>query len=147
MNGQRHAIDQAVRHLDGLNGEGADAKTFSRPDLDQFGVIQQPVLFQFVFDVSQRELGGKDGHVQLGKQPGNGADMVQVPVRQDYAAHARTVVDEISEVRDHDIDAEQLGLWKHEPGVDHDNVVAPAYGHAVHPEFAKATERNDLKFS
>ena len=147
MYGQGDAIDQAVRDLDGLNGECAQAKAFSGADLIEHGAVEQSVLFQLVFDIGQRELGGKDRHVHLGEQPGNGTDMVHVPVRKHDAAHVRTVGDEVGEIGDYDIDAEQLGFGKHQPGIDDDDVVAPAHGHAVHAEFAEAAEGNDLKLS
>ena len=54
---------------------------------------------------------------------------------------------QIGDVGDDDVDAEQFGFGEHEPGVDDDNVVAPANGHAVHAEFAEPTERYDLEFS
>ena len=73
--------------------------------------------------------------------------MVFVAVGEHDAAHVLAVLDEIGDVGDDDIDAEQFGFGEHEAGVDDDNVVAPANGHAVHAEFAEAAEGNDLQFS
>ncbi len=136
VDGQRDAIHQAVRHLDGLDGEGPDAKRLPGADFVQHGVVEQPVLVQLVLDVGQGELGAVDRDVQLREQPGNGADVVLVPVRQNQGANMIAVLDEIADIRHDDVDAEQLRFGEHQSGVDHDDVVAPAHGHAVHSKFA-----------
>ena len=64
--------------------------------------------------------------------------MIFVAVGENDSAHTLAVFGEIGNVRDHDVDAQQFGLGEHEARVDHDNVVAPADGHAVHAEFAEA---------
>ena len=80
---QRDAVHQRVGHADRLDGERPDARTSPRSDLDQLGFVEQLVLFELAFDVGQRELGAVDGHVQLAQNPGQAADVVLVPVRQD----------------------------------------------------------------
>ena len=60
---------------------------------------------------------------------------------------ALAVFDEIGNVGDDDVDAEQFGFGEHESGVDDDDVVAPADGHAVHTELAQAAEGDNLQFS
>ena len=49
------------------------------------------------------------------------------------------------EIGDNDIDAHQLRVGEHHAAVDDDDVVAVAQGHAVHPEFAEAAERDYLQ--
>ena len=73
--------------------------------------------------------------------------MVFVAVGEDDAADALAVFGEIGNVGDDDVDAEQFGFGEHESGVDDDDVVAPADGHAVHTELAQAPERDNLQFS
>jgi hypothetical protein len=65
--------------------------------------------------------------------------VVFVAVRENDGANALAVLDEIGDVGDNDVDAEELGFREHEAGIDDDNVVAPAHGHAVHAEFAETT--------
>ena len=65
MNGQRDAIDDAVRHPYRIDGEGTDAEAFGRLDLNEISVIEEPVFFQFVFDKSKRELGAINGDVEF----------------------------------------------------------------------------------
>src|SRR5215472_16046568 len=109
--------------------------------------LAQVGLVELVFDVSQGELCAIDRDVEFGENPGQRADMVFVAVCEDDAAHALAVFDEVGNVRNDDVDAEKFGLGEHEAGVDDDDVVTPAEGHAVHSELAKAAERNDVKLS
>ena len=54
------------------------------------------------------------------------------------------ILDEIGNVGDNNVDAQQLGLGKHETGIDDDDVVCPAKRQAVHSEFAQTAEGDDL---
>ena len=128
-----------------VNGSGLEALVGAH--LAQVGVVEQSVLVELVFDVGERELGAPDGHVQFGEKPGQGADVILVAVGEDDAAHALAIFDEIRNVGDDDVDAEQFGFGEHEAGVDDNDVVSPAHGHAVHAELAKAAQRDDLQFS
>ncbi len=46
-----------------MDGERPYLETFIRLDLAQIGIVEQSVLFQFVFHVGERELRAKDRHV------------------------------------------------------------------------------------
>ena len=115
--------------------------------LAQVGVVEQSVLVELVFDVGERELGAPDGDVEFGEHPGQRADVVFVAVGEDDSANALAVFGEIGNVGDDDVDAEEFGFGEHESGIDDDDVVSPANGHAVHAELAEAAEGNDLQFS
>ena len=147
VNGQRHAIHQAVRDLNRTNGEGADLEAVTGANLVEHGVVQQRVFFELAFDQGQRELGAIDRNVELRQHPGQPADVIFVSVRQDDRAHVRPILDEVGYVGYDDIDAEQFGFREHEPGIDDDDVVAPANRHAIHAEFAESTEGNNLELS
>src|SRR5215467_550592 len=73
--------------------------------------------------------------------------MILVAVCEDDATHALAIFNEVRNVGDDDVDAEEFGLGEHKPGVDDDDVVTPAEGHAVHSELAEPAERNDVKLS
>ncbi len=126
---------------------GPILKRCSRPNLVQVGVIKKPMLVEFVFDIGQSELGAPDGHVQFGQNPGQRADVVLVAVGKDDGAYALTVLGEIRNVGDDNVDAQQFGFGEHEAGVDDDNVVTPAHGHAVHSELAEPAQRHNMQFS
>ena len=144
---QRNAIHQAVRDLNGMDGERPDLEAFAGPNLAQIGVVEQTVLVQLVFDIGQREFGAPDRHIQFGKNPRQRANVVFVAVGQNDAAHPLAVLDQVGDVGNDDVHAQQFGFGEHQSGVDDDDVVAPAHGHAVHAEFAKAAERHEMEFS
>ncbi len=147
VNRERDAIHQTVRHPNGMNGECTDLKALASTNLAQVGIFEQPVLVKFVFHVGQRELGAPDRHVKLGENPGQSADVIFVAVSEHDPAHPLPVFDEIGNIGNHDVHAEQFSLGEHQPGVDHNNVIAPAHGHAVHTELAEAAEGHNLQFS
>src|SRR5690349_7270556 len=147
VNGQGDAIHQAVRYLDGIDGERADLEAFAGLDLVEHGIIEQRVLFQLALDVGERELGTVHRNIELGEQPGQPSDVVFMAVGKDNGAHAFTIFEQVAEVGDDDVDAQQLGFGEHQARVDDDDVVTPANGHTVHSEFAESAERYDLKFS
>ena len=142
-----NAIDQAVRDLDRMDGERSGLEALVGAHFAKVGVVEQAVLVEFVFDVGERELGAPDGDVEFGEDPGQCADVIFVAVSEDDSANALAVLDEIGNVGNDDVDAEEFGFGEHESGVDDDDVVSPANGHAVHAEFAEAPEGNDLQFS
>ena len=137
MDGERDAINQAVRHLQRMNGERPNLEALSGANFAQVGVVEQLVFVELIFDVGQRELGAPDGNVQFAENPGQGADVVFVAVREDDAAHMLAIFEQVRNVGDDDVDAQQLGFGEHQAGVDDDDVVAPADGHAVHTELAQ----------
>jgi hypothetical protein len=47
---------------------------------------------------------------------------------------------EVSDVGNDNIHSEQFGFGEHKAGVDDDNIVTIAHGHAVHSEFAKTAK-------
>ena len=144
MDGQRHAVHQAMRHLDGIDGERPDLEALAGLDLVELGIIQQAMLFQLAFHIGQRELGAVDRDVELRQQPGQRADVVFVPVGQHHGAHMLAILDQVAEVGNDDVHAEQFGFGEHQAGIDDDDVIAPANGHAIHAKFAESTQRNNL---
>ncbi len=115
-------------------------------DLDQRGFVEQLVLFEFAFDVGQREFGGVDGNLELAENPGQAADVVLVAVGEDDGADVLLVLNQVGDVGNDDVDAQQLRFGEHEAGVDDDDVVFPAKGEAVHAELAEAAEGDDFQF-
>src|SRR5271169_2517907 len=130
-----------------MNREHASLEALPGANLAQVGVVEQSVLVKLVFHIGKRELRAPHRHVEFGKNPRKRADVILVTVGKDNAANALAVLDEIGNIRNHNVDAEQFSLGEHKARVDHNNVVAPAHGHAVHTELAEASEGNNLQFS
>jgi|GEM_PF-4372596 len=133
-------------NADGEDGKDAEVEAAAGEDFDEFGVVEEAMLFELAFDVGEGELGAVDGDVEVGEDPGEAADVVLVAVGEDDAADFGAVLDEVGDVRDDDVDAEELFFGEHEAGVDHDDVVAVVECEAVHAELAESAERDYLQF-
>src|ERR1017187_7282685 len=138
MNGEGYAIHQAVRHLDGADGEGADLDAVPGAHFVEIGVVEQAVFVEFVLDIGQCELRTPYGNIQFRENERQGADVVFVSMGENYAAYPLPVLGEVGNVGNHDIHAQKFGLGKHQAGVNDDNVVTPTHRHAVHSELAQA---------
>jgi len=125
-----------VRDADGHDGEDAEVETTAGEDLDEFGIVQQAVLVELALDVGEGELGAIDRDVELGEDPGKATDVVFMPVCEYDAADLVAVLDEVADVGNDDVDAEQLFFGEHQASVDYDNVVAVAESETVHAELA-----------
>src|SRR3954468_12045215 len=147
MDGECDAIHHAMRNLDRMNGERSQLESLARLDLVHLCVIEQAVFFQLALDERQRELGPVDGDVQLGEDPRQSANVIFVRVGEDDAANLLAILEQVSDVGNNDVHAQQFGFGEHEPGVDDDDLVSPANGHAVHSELAKATKGDYVKFA
>src|SRR5580765_4808332 len=51
VDGERDAIDETVRDLDGMNCESSKLDAFVGTHLTKIGVVEQTVFIEFVFDV------------------------------------------------------------------------------------------------
>ena len=111
---------------------------FSPGTISMSSASSRGVLFELAFDVGEGELGAVDGDVELGEDPGKSADVVFVAMGEDDGADVLLVLDEVGDIGDDDVDAEELGLGEHEAGIDDDDVVFLAEGEAVHTELAES---------
>jgi hypothetical protein len=125
-----------VSDANGQDSERADAEAAAGQDLDQLGVIEQAVLFELALDEGEGELSSVDRDVELGKDPGQAADVVLVAVGEHDGANLVAILGEVGDVGYNDIDTEELLFRKHQAGIDHDDVIVPTQGEAVHPELA-----------
>ena len=94
-------------------GAEAAAGTFGgiRMAADSLGIIEQTVFVQLVFHVGQREFRSPDWHIQLGKNPRQCADMIFVPMCEDYCPNPLPVFEQIRNVGNHDVDNRNLSRW------------------------------------
>ncbi len=144
VDGERDAVDEGVRDADGHDGECAEGEAVAGEDFDEFGVVEEAMLFELAFDVGEGELGTVDGDVEVRQDPRKAADVILVSVGEDDAADFAAVLDEVGDVGNDDVDAEELFFGEHEAGVDDEDVVAVVEGEAVHAELAESTKRNYL---
>ncbi len=142
VDGEGDAVDERVRDADGHDREGPEGEALAGQHLDQVGVVEEAVFVEFALDEGEGEFGSVDGNVQLGEDPGQAADVVFMAVREQDGFDLVAVFGEVGDVGDDDVDAEEFFFGKHQAGVDDDDVILPAEGHAVHTELAEATQRN-----
>jgi len=146
MNRQRHAVDQRVRHADRHHRKRPQRKPPAGNHFNQVRIVEQVVLFKLALDQGQRELSPVHRNIQFGKNPRQTADVVLVPMSQQNRANLLAVFRQIADIGNDNVDAQQLFFGKHQSGIDDENVILPADGHAVHTELAEATQRNYLQF-
>src|ERR1700679_2377583 len=104
------------------------------------------MLFQLALNISQRELSAIHRDIQLRQNPRQSANVVFMPMGQNDRANLLAVFSQIADIRDDNVHTQQLFFRKHQTGIDDDNVILPAEGHAVHTELTKAAQRNHLQF-
>src|SRR3954470_21920592 len=101
------------------------------------------VFFELRFHERQRQGGAIHGTVDVGQNVCNGADVILVSMGQHQ--RRQLVLLELPQIRNDQIDTEQLRLRKHDAGIDQDGGVAAGDDHHVHAELAQAPERNQLE--
>ena len=131
------AVYQRVGDANGHYAERTESEALSWEDLDEFSVIQEPMFFQFAFDIGEGELCAVNGYVEFGEDPGKATDVIFVTVGEHDAANHRTVFDEVGDVGDDNVDSEEFFFGEHQTGVDYENVVTKAEGKAVHTELTE----------
>ena len=144
-NGQGHGAHDGVRHADELDFEGADLENLFGLDVDEAGLLIEVVLFHTALDQGQGEIGSVDGDSDIGKEIGDGADVVLVAMGEDQGADELLVFLEKTQVGHHQVDAQQLGLGEHHSGIDDDDVIAVADGGHVHAKLAASTQGDYLQ--
>ncbi len=104
-----------------------------------------PCSSSFGCDEREREPRAVHRAVDSIDHVGDGADVVLVAVRQHERANAPAIRIEHVQVGNDEVDAEQLGLGKHDAGIDEDSGIAAGDEHHVHAELAQPAERNDIQ--
>jgi hypothetical protein len=145
-NGQCDGADDRVGDVDELDLKRPNLNDFLGPDSSELDLVVEVELFEAAFDQGAGESSGVDGNVKLTDEVRNRSYMVLVAVGKDKGADGVPVLLEETQVRCNNIDAKEFVLGKHHAAVNDDSVLAIAYRHDVHAEFAEAAEGNDLKF-
>ena len=101
------------------------------------------VLRKLRLDEREREGRAVDGALENLEDVRHGADVVLVSMRQDQGGDV--VLLQLAQVRDDEVDPEQLGLGEHHASIDEDGSVAAGDNHHVHAELAQAPERHELE--
>src|SRR6185312_2549026 len=138
--GQRDGAHNRVSNMNELDLERSKRDTIAGLNGVQIRLVQKFVLFQTPLDQREREIGTVHRNLELGKQERHRPDVILMAMRENQAANHIGVLLKVGEVGSNDIDAEQFRFRKHHAGVDHDDVLAIAKRHRIHPEFAKPAD-------
>ena len=103
------------------------------------------MLLELVFHESHREAAAVNRNVQVGKDERKRANMVFVAVRQEDGFDFALVFEQVADVGDDDVDAEQFVVGEHHAGIDDDDGSAAAERHHVHAKFAESAQRNNFE--
>ena len=143
MDRHRHAVRHAVRDAQELHGERADLDAVARRDGPEPRLRVLAALRQLRLDQRERQRRAVHRAVHVRQHVRDRADVILVPVRQ----HQRLdpVLLELPQIRDDQIDAEQVRLRKHHTGIDHDGRPAAGDDHHVHAELAEPAERDQFE--
>ena len=113
-----------------------------RLDLVQLHRGKVVEFFELGLQQPKRKAGSVYRHLQIGNNVGNGADMILVPVRQDYGPQVVPLFQEVADVRQHNIDAVHLLLGKFEAGVKKNGIISVFEEKHVFPDIPDAAQRN-----
>ncbi len=146
LDGQAHAVREAVAGVEELHGEAADLDFGLRGDRVQRHFAQQPVLAQLAF---QQPAGQRRG-IDWGLQPlfdhvGQAADVVFVAVGQEDAFDRVQLIQQVFDVGDHDIYAVHLRGGEHQAHINDDDVVVVFHNHHIFADFAHAAQGQDAQ--
>src|SRR5437870_1300774 len=128
MHSERDAIHKAVRDLNRMNGERANAEAVTRVYFAEVYLVQQFMLFELVFHIGEGEFCSPDRDLEFRQDPGKGADVVFVAMGEHDGANPLAIFLQVRDIGNNDIHAQQLGFREHQAGVDDNDVVTPAHG-------------------
>ncbi len=140
---ERHAIGHAVGHTQELDRERADGDALARPHRHQTLLDLLAVFLELGFDKRERQRRAIHRALHDRQHMRDRPDVILVPVRQDERRDP--ILLELPQIRDDEVDAEQLGLGKHHAGIDQDGRVTAGDDHHVHAELPEAAERDDFQ--
>ena len=134
----------AVRNRNELDIEHADHATLAVFDHDEFGLAEQASFFNAVASETKRDGRAVDGEAQFAQQVLQGAHVIFVTMRGNTANNAAGVLTQPREIGKHEIDAMHVGIGKHQPTVDHQQLVVLFDDHAVAADLTETAEEVDL---
>ena len=121
VNRVAHRIWDRMPDTERLDGERSDLEVIAWVERAQ-GICRDLVLFQLVGEESSGEGAGVDRHAwQLGQDVRERANMILVPMRDQYGLDRRLALPEVADVWDDDVDAEGRVVREGEPTVDKDD--------------------------
>ena len=137
---ERAGLNDAVGEVNHFDAKRADLERRAGVHFAQVDAFLETVFGQLGARQRQGEGRAVNGRVHLVQNVGERTDVVFVAVGEQNGAQTVLVLAQVSDIGNHDIHAQQLGVREHDAAIDHDHVVAALEGHHVHAELAQASE-------
>ena len=135
------AVEDAVRHPDGVHAEGADLHGLAgheRPQLRLDTALLEPLAGE-----AEGEAAPVDGRRRGRERVGQRADVVLVAVREEDPAEPLRALGEVLEVGHDRVDPGHLGGREEHTGVEQQEVLLPLQHEGVEAELAEPAERDE----
>src|SRR5690606_28718740 len=104
---------------------------------------EQAVLFELRLDEAERERGAVDGHSELPQDVRQRPDMVLVAVAEDDRPHPSLALDEVGDVRNHQVDAKHFVVGEHDAAVEDEDFAVLLDGPEVLSDLTGPAERKE----
>ena len=144
VNGEGDAVGHAVRDADELDLERSNRDPIARPDGDEAIAFVDSVLLQLRLDQRQRQRRRVNRTGDVRQHVWYAADVILVTVREDQRGDMPPLL-QIRQVRDDQIDAQELRVGEHDARVHDDGRVTPGECEHVHAELAEPAERYNFE--
>ncbi len=142
---QSHAIRNTVGDVKELDLERPDREPISAAHRVKGHSIEQVMPLQLDLGHAARQLRRIDRCVDLGHEVAQGADVILVPVCQEDGPDLILLVQQVSEIGDHQVDAQHVALWEHQPAVDDDDLLVVFQDHHILAHLAEPAEGEDAQ--
>ena len=145
LDGEADRIWNRMVHTDETDAEAADIDDVALHDgMEHRGV--DAVLFETSLEDAEREARAVDRNADLLEHIRQRADMIFVAVCEHDGLDLVAVLEEIRDIRNHEIDAEHILLREHETGINEQDLILIADDRHILANLSQTAERNDLQF-
>ena len=128
---------------DETDREAADVDDVALHDRMQVARVDA-VLLETALEDAERQARAVDRHMDLLEDVWQGADMILMAVRQHNGLDLVTVLDEIADIRDDEIDAEHVFIREHQSRIDDENLIIHADDGHILADLPQASKGDDL---
>ena len=139
-----HRFGDRVGYRNRLDFHGSGFVLLAGGDGGDIGVLDASAFFEAGAEEGFAERAGVDGGLDVGKEIGEGSDVILVGVGEEDAAEAVFVFDQVGEIGDDDVDAVLGFVGERYAAVDEDEVVSLFNDGAIFADFSSPTQRNNF---
>lgn len=142
----RDPVGYGVVHREEVQAEHAEIDMSTSLDLAELRLLYL-VLFKLAGDDAERELGAKHRHrrAEVLEEVGQRAGVVLVTMGDDDAAQLLLTLEDVTVVRQDQVDPGVVIVGEHQAGIDHDHVIPELENGHVLADAVKTSQRDDPK--